>query len=391
MKKQKVCVIGGGLTGLITALCLSKLNIEVDLVCDDIKVNKKFSRTIAISQNNLEFLKKLKLYKFLKKDFWPCSTIKLYSKNNKKDSEEIFELNNNKLGKKIFYVIENWKIINFMLKEISKNKLISFKKQKKVTKIGSGSFLKSLKFNNKITSKYNLIILCTGSNSDLVKKIFNNKIYKHEYAETSIITMIKHQKIKNNIARQVFLDDEILALLPISNTATSIVLSTKKELIQKYKKKNSLFKNKIKFYSEKFIKKIKFQSPMQYRNLHFILSKKYFFNRILLFGDALHSVHPFVGQGYNMILRDLIILEEVLKNKINLGLDIGSEDALLDFSEKTKSANFAYSFGIDFLKNIFSFKKEYIKKFRNKILIAMNNNNLSKKFFYNIADKGFRF
>jgi len=388
MKKQKVCIIGGGLTGLITALCLSKLNIEVDLVCGDIKINKKFSRTIAISQSNLEFLKKLNLYKFLKKDFWPCSTIKLYSKNNKRDSEEIFELNNNKLGKKVFYVIENWKIIDFMLKEISRNKLISFKKQKK---IGSLAFLRNLKLNNKIASKYNLIILCTGSNSSLVKKIFNNKVYKYEYAETSIITMIKHQKIKNNIARQFFLDDEILALLPISNTATSIVLSTKKELTKKYKKKNNLFKEKIKLSSKKFLKKIKFQSAVQYRDLSFILSKKYFFNRILLFGDALHSVHPFAGQGFNMILRDLIILEKVFKNKIDLGLDIGSEDALLDFSEQTKSANFAYSFGIDFLKNIFSFKKESIKKFRNKVLESMNKNNLSKKFFYNIADKGFRF
>ena len=238
MKKQKICIIGGGLTGLITALCLSKLNIEVDLLYDDIKINKKFSGTVAISQNNLDFLKKFNLYKFLKKDFWPCTIIKLYSKNNKKDSEEIFQLDNNKLGKKVFYVIENWKLVDLMLKEIRKSKLISLKKQKK---IGSLSFLKNLKFNNKIPSKYNLIILCTGNNSNLVKKIFNNKVYKHEYAETSIITMIKHQKTKNNIARQIFLDDEILALLPISNTTTSIVLSTQKELTKKYKKKNYLF------------------------------------------------------------------------------------------------------------------------------------------------------
>ena len=388
MKKQKICIIGGGLTGLITALCLSKLNIEVDLLCDDIKINKKFSGTVAISQNNLDFLKKFNLYKFLKKDFWPSTIIKLYSKNNKKDSEEIFQLDNNKLGKKVFYVIENWKLIDLMLKEIRKSKLISLKKQKK---IGSLSFLKNLKFNNKISSKYNLIILCTGNNSNLVKKIFNNKVYKHEYAETSIITIIKHQKIKNNIARQVFLDDEILALLPISNTATSIVLSTKKELAKKYKKKIHLFKDKVELSSKKFLKKIKFSSSVQYRDLSFILSKKYFFNRILLFGDALHSVHPFVGQGFNMILRDLIILEKVLKNKIDLGLDIGSEDTLLDFSEQTKSANFAYSMGIDFLKNIFSFKKESIKKFRNKVLVSMNKNNLSKNFFYNIANKGFKF
>ena len=46
MKKQKICIIGGGLTGLITALVLSKLNLDVDLdvnVDVDLDVVKKFT------------------------------------------------------------------------------------------------------------------------------------------------------------------------------------------------------------------------------------------------------------------------------------------------------------------------------------------------------------
>ncbi len=56
MKKQKVCIIGGGLTGLITALSLSKLNINIDLISGNIVQNPKSSRTIAISQKNFDFL-----------------------------------------------------------------------------------------------------------------------------------------------------------------------------------------------------------------------------------------------------------------------------------------------------------------------------------------------
>ena len=36
MEKQKICIIGGGLTGLITAATLSKLNLDVDLITDSI-------------------------------------------------------------------------------------------------------------------------------------------------------------------------------------------------------------------------------------------------------------------------------------------------------------------------------------------------------------------
>ena len=38
MKKQKICIIGGGLTGLVTALALSDLDINIDLVSDGEKI-----------------------------------------------------------------------------------------------------------------------------------------------------------------------------------------------------------------------------------------------------------------------------------------------------------------------------------------------------------------
>ena len=37
MKKQKVCIVGDGLTGLITALSLSRLNIDIHLIGKNIK------------------------------------------------------------------------------------------------------------------------------------------------------------------------------------------------------------------------------------------------------------------------------------------------------------------------------------------------------------------
>ena len=64
MKKQKVCIIGGGLTGLITAITLAKLNLEIDLITSNINKDIKSSRTIAISQSNFDFLKRLKIFKF---------------------------------------------------------------------------------------------------------------------------------------------------------------------------------------------------------------------------------------------------------------------------------------------------------------------------------------
>ena len=88
MKKQKICIIGGGLTGLITALVLSKLNLDVDLVTGSNEGIIKSNRTTAISQDNYNFLKKLKIIDPSKIDIWPCSKMQLYSKNKSEKFEE---------------------------------------------------------------------------------------------------------------------------------------------------------------------------------------------------------------------------------------------------------------------------------------------------------------
>ena len=104
MKKQKICIIGGSLTGLVTAISLSKLNCEIDLVIDNIDKSPKFNRTIAISENNFNFLNKLNISKSLKTHTWPCSIIKLYTMAKNQKFLEVFELNRKSDKKKVFYM-----------------------------------------------------------------------------------------------------------------------------------------------------------------------------------------------------------------------------------------------------------------------------------------------
>ena len=79
MKKQKICVIGDGLAGLMTALVLSKSDIQIDLIFKNKKVKKiKDSRTTAISESNYLFLSKFFKNSDLK-IFNSCKNIDLYN------------------------------------------------------------------------------------------------------------------------------------------------------------------------------------------------------------------------------------------------------------------------------------------------------------------------
>jgi len=382
MKKQKICIIGGGLTGLVTAISLSKLNCSIDLITGNAMQNLKSNRTIAVSENNFDFLNKLNISESLKREVWTCSIMKLYTEIKNEKFSKIFELNNENKQEKILYMLENSKIMKLMMSKIQQIKSISVKNHKKVSSISTSGLLKSVKFNNNI-SKYNLVIICTGYNSSLIKNIFNDQMIENSYKESAITTILSHSSHKNNTVRQIFLKNEILALLPISNTKTSIVWFVKNDV----RKKNDLFlKKKIKLYAKNYLKNIKFVTNIEYKGLNLLIRNKYYLDRTLLFGDALHVIHPFVGQGFNMTLKDLACLEKILTQKINLGLDIGSFDVLSEFSSETKPRNFAFSVGVDLLKNSFSYKK-----LRNSILMILNKSNFAKDIFFEIANKGFRF
>ena len=41
MKKHKICIVGGGLTGLISALVLSEKGLDIDLIIENSKSKKK--------------------------------------------------------------------------------------------------------------------------------------------------------------------------------------------------------------------------------------------------------------------------------------------------------------------------------------------------------------
>ena len=382
MKKQKICIIGGGLTGLVTAISLSKLNCSIDLITGNAMQNLKSNKTIAVSENNFDFLNKLNISESLKREVWTCSIMKLYTEIKNEKFSKIFELNNENKQEKILYMLENSKIMKLMMSKIQQIKSISVKNHKKVSSISTSGLLKSVKFNNNI-SKYNLVIICTGYNSSLIKNLFNDQVIENSYKESAITTILSHSSHKNNTVRQIFLENEILALLPISNTKTSIVWFVKNDV----RKKNDLFlKKKIKLYAKNYLKNIKFATNIEYKGLNLLIRNKYYLDRTLLFGDALHVIHPFVGQGFNMTLKDLACLEKILTQKINLGLDIGSLDVLSEFSSETKPRNFAFSVGVDLLKNSFSYKK-----LRNSILMILNKSNFAKDIFFEIANKGFRF
>ena len=173
MIKQRICIVGDGLSGLMTAVTLSKLpSIEVNLIAKKGAKNAD-KRTTAISDTNYKFVKQ-NIISFGQKLFWPSKKIELFYETSK---EKINFLNLNEANSNLMYVFENDKVKSLLLKEISKNKI-------KITRRDVKN-LDELK-------NYELIILCSGRQSKIYNNITKIRSIKKDYKEIAITGYVKH-------------------------------------------------------------------------------------------------------------------------------------------------------------------------------------------------------
>ena len=361
---MNICIIGDGLTALSLAKNLINKKINVHMYYEHKIKNLSSSRTIGISKSNFNFFKK-EIYNISKKNFWEINRIEIYSEKSK--NQKLLEFENNQQN--LFYLVKNYELCKSLKKEISKNNYYKAKLIKK-------NFYEDLLRKN----KYNLIINCL-SNNYLSKKYFTKKINKN-YNNLAYTTILEHKKVKNNTAVQTFTRFGPIACLPMTKTKTSGVcsLDTKKKIFNNKDVVNLINQNNPKYEIKKIYNLSSFELSLS--NLRY-----YHYKNILAFGDLLHKIHPLAGQGFNMSIRDIRILSNIIQSKIDLGLQLDSL-ILNEFEEKTKNKNFLFSRSIDFIHEIFTFDKDINNKNFNNFLKVIGKNKNLTNYFIKLADKG---
>ena len=311
---------------------------------------------MGISKTNIDFFNKniLNVEKFL----WDIDKIEIYTENNKDKKILTFKNNNQKL----FSLIRNYDLYNFLFSTLRKDKLIQFKKK--------------LTYLNLTKNDYKLIFNCDFNNS-VSKKFFYKKIEK-DYKSSAYITTFKHKKLNNNTASQIFTKKGPLAFLPVSSTETSVVYSARGN-------KNIKFNELIKKYNTKYkISKINNFLSLELNSSNL---RSYYNGNIIAFGDLLHKLHPLAGQGFNMTIRDIKKIHELIKFKLDHGLDL-DVSICSDFEKSTKNKNYLFSNGIDFIYEFFNFENKINNNTLSKSVKFLGKNKTINKVFANIADNG---
>ena len=357
-----VCIIGNSLTSLTLAKALVKQNIYVDLFIKKNALNLNHTRTLGISKSNLEFFNKNVTN--IEKIIWKLKRIEIFTDNLNREKLIKFENENDH----IFSIIRNQDLFKILENDLSKTKYF----KRKISNCKNFSFLKD----------YDLVVNCENFNF-VTNKYFSKKIIKkyNSYAYTSII---KHQKLTNDIAVQIFTRKGPLAFLPISNEETSIVYSVPNLIDEKkFDIKKLIYDYNFKYKIKKFEKFGNFE-------LKSINLKSYHHKNILAFGDLLHKIHPLAGQGFNMTIRDLKVFMKIIISRNNLGLPLDIS-VNIEFEKSLRHKNLFFSSGIDFIYEFFNLERKFESDVLSKSIQFFGKNYTVNKLLKKIADKGILF
>ena len=287
--------------------------------------------------------------------------IEIFSDTLKKEKLINFDKSNDQ----VLSIIKSHNLYKKLNSDLCKNKYVKLK----LIRIKNLSFL----------DKYDLVVNCDPKNI-ITKKYFNNKTEK-KYNSRAYTTIIKHEKILNNTAVQIFTNKGPLAFLPISETKTSVVYSISSSINEKEANVEKLIKNKNYKYKIINIEKIN-NFELKFSNL-----RKYYHNNILAFGDLLHTIHPLAGQGFNMTIRDISFFLDIVKDRIDLGLPL-DKSVNIEFQSKTKHKNLIFSNGVDLIHEFFNFERKTNNRFLSKSVQLISRNPKVNEIFSKIADKG---
>lgn len=182
------------------------------------------------------------------------------------------------------------------------------------------------------------------------RELLNITAKREDYAQTALTARMRLTRTHQNIAYERFFGEEVLATLPVENNQVAIVWTVDSERA-----------NRLKTLAEASFCE-QFQMAFGYRLGKFLSVEKrqtyplrslYALEQIrphaVLLGNAAHTLHPVAAQGFNLSLRDVAVLVQIILDAIATGENPGSLSVLKKYQnwrEKEQLGTMGFTQGV---------------------------------------------
>ena len=327
MQQFDVVIVGGGMIGSSLALALQNLPLKVALVEPFAPIDDEApgfdARAIALSRTTAKILRSLDLWSEIKPDATAIQHIHVSDKGRMGLCHfSAAEVNLPAMG----YVVELQNVARVMHKALQNSDVNLFCPASLATiqPAESGYELSIINGDDSFQCQASLVIAADGGRSQ-IRDSLNIPFTTKTYNQSAIISTLSTQKAHQYRAYERFTDNGPVAFLPLSDNRISMVWMVTPEEAKRL----------MTTEAPEFIAELQQAFGQRLGNIE-RLGERYCYPLnlvqtdwqkpgLIFVGNAAQSLHPIAGQGFNLGLRDVADLVDVMRDACIAGENPGAE------------------------------------------------------------------
>jgi 2-octaprenyl-6-methoxyphenol hydroxylase len=217
-----------------------------------------------------------------------------------------------------------------------------------------------------------LLVAADGHDSS-VRQLLNVGVRETQYEQSAIIANVTPEKFHNDVAYERFTDTGPLALLPLTEQRCSLVWTVRPAQVEAMMawSDEEFAAHLYDRFGARLGRFVKIGKRAQYR-LSLLEAQQHIKPRVALIGNAAHTLHPVAGQGFNLGLRDVAALAQVIHEAMHNKQDIGAMTVLENYL-RCRAADHARVVAFtDFLARVFTQPWTPVARARNAALLLVD-------------------
>jgi 2-octaprenyl-6-methoxyphenol hydroxylase len=217
-----------------------------------------------------------------------------------------------------------------------------------------------------------LLVAADGGRSGIRDKLGFPQRH-HRYGHHAVIANVTPSQPHRGVAYERFTESGPLALLPMPGNRCGLVWTVRDEDVDEVLAlDDSAF---LAALQERFGFRLGRFSAVGARShypLELRLARTAVVHRVALVGNAAHTVHPIAGQGFNLGIRDVAALADVLIDAHATGRDIGSLEVLGAYEQARAADQRTVALATDALARLFVNPLAPLRVARNLAMVAVD-------------------